>query len=78
MATATSRVDWKKAKSFADVLGIETRRLVASRDVEAARAWALRQARDHSVFDGNELRAGSYLELAVLLGHEPQAEKPAA
>jgi hypothetical protein len=62
-------VDWKAAEHVADRLGIQTRKLVAGRDDEASREWALKMSSAHNIYAGNGPRAASYLELAVLLGH---------
>ena len=69
-------VDWNAAEHVADGLGIQTRKLVAERNDEAAREWALKMASAHNVYAGNGPRAASYLELAVLLGHVVPVEEP--
>jgi hypothetical protein len=70
-----SAVDWKEADRVADVLGLITRELVAERNEEATREWALKMASAHNIYDGNSRRGASYLELAVLLGHEVPTEE---
>ncbi len=67
--------DWTAAAAVAERLGLHTRGLVASRDTEAARSWALRMWRECDAGAYNVPRAASYLELAVLLGHvEPERQ----
>lgn len=56
--------DWWAVTQAAQGLGINTRRLVALHDGDAAITWALRMNREHS-----GVAALSYLELAVMLGH---------
>jgi hypothetical protein len=67
-------IDWVAAERVADRLGAHTRNnLVAERDVDAIIAWALRLAAECGAADVSPVnwpRAASYLELAVLLGHE--------
>jgi hypothetical protein len=79
MSTVATRLDghpnWNAAEQVSDRLGVQTRKLVAERDEETAREWALRMASQHhgpGISSTNESRAASYLELAVLLGHEPE------
>lgn len=59
-------IDWEAAVAVAEQLGARTRMLVASKDADAAREWAIRMASDNS---GTERRSLTYLELAVMLGH---------
>ena len=71
-------IDWKAAARVAGELGIQTRELVWQKDADRAREFALTMAAAHNS-DGNAVRASSYLELAVLLGHSaPPSEKTPA
>jgi hypothetical protein len=71
----TNTIDWNAAVKLATVLGRRTLELVALRDADQAREWALQMASAHgSSAAGNAPRAASYLELAVLLGYEPPPE----
>jgi hypothetical protein len=63
-----SPIDWRAAATVAERLGLHTRNLVAGRDAEAVKSWALRLASECN-HGANKPRAASYLELAVLLGH---------
>jgi hypothetical protein len=71
--TMNTAIDWNAAEAVAVLLGLHTRKLVAERDAEAVREWALRAARDHDVGSHHVPRASSYFELAVLVGQsEPE------
>jgi hypothetical protein len=63
-------VDWRAAEAIADRLGIHSCRLVAERDAEAVKAWALQQAGHHDGGD-NRSRADSYYKLAIVAGYVP-------
>jgi hypothetical protein len=62
--TTNTAPDWWAVTQAAQGLGINTRRLVALHDADAAITWALRMSREHS-----GVAALSYYELAVMLGH---------
>jgi hypothetical protein len=64
-------IDWKTVVSVAEGLGRVTLLHVARRDVGAVQDWCLRMSRVH-VGEGNAVRALSYLELAVLTGHQEE------
>jgi hypothetical protein len=68
-------VDWPAAVALAETLGRRTLALVARRDPEAVRAWALQMASENNVYPGTAARAASYLELAVLVGHVELEER---
>ena len=70
--SASPTVDWEAAEAVAERLGAMTRKLVAERDVDAAKDWALRMAREND-YGMNALRSMSYHELSVLLGHSEPA-----
>jgi hypothetical protein len=72
------KTDWKAAEHAASGLGIHTRQLVAARDADAVREWALRLASECTTFSSTHYapRAASYLELAVLVGHVEPPEEP--
>jgi hypothetical protein len=63
-------VDWDAAVNVAEHLGRRTLTLVARRDADAVRSWALGMARQFDNYAGHKARVASYLELAVLCGHE--------
>jgi hypothetical protein len=65
----STTIDWKAAEAAAEKLGFNTRRLVGSRDADAAIQWALRMSREHS-----GVASASYYDLAVMLGHESEKE----
>jgi hypothetical protein len=70
-----TNIDWDVAVNLANALGRRTLELVALRDADQAREWALQMASAHgSSSAGNAPRAASYLELAVLLGYKPPPE----
>jgi hypothetical protein len=73
MATITSDttdIDWPAADAVAARLGVHTRELVAQRNAEEVHEWALPMvSANYGPF--NAPRSASYLELAVLCGHEP-------
>ena len=62
--TNSTTPDWWAVTQAAQGLGINTRRLVALHDADAAITWALRMNREHS-----GVAALFYCELAVMLGH---------
>jgi hypothetical protein len=64
MTTKTTTPDWWAVTQAAQGLGIQTRRLVALHDADAAITWALRMSREHT-----GVASLSYYELAVMLGH---------
>jgi hypothetical protein len=62
--------DWWAVAQAAQGLGINTRRLVALRDTDAAIDWCLQMRREHGLLgqvDG--VASLSYYEIAVMLGH---------
>jgi hypothetical protein len=63
--TRIKRIDWAAVEAIAVRLGVHTRRLVASRDVDAIEAWARRLHQEHS-----GPASITYLELATLVGTE--------
>jgi len=65
MSTKTTEPDWQAATQAAQALGINTRRLVALHDTDAAITWTLQMSREHT-----GVAALSYYELAVMLGHQ--------
>jgi hypothetical protein len=68
--TATTLIDWAAAEQVAARLGARTRQLVAERDPDAVRNWAVRMVGECSaagVSDVNWPRAASYLELGALV-----------
>lgn len=72
-------IDWAAADRLAAALGLHTRALVADRKAEPARDWCRRMASETArVSDfgpgGNTPRASSYIELAVLLGGDPEGD----
>jgi hypothetical protein len=68
--TETTDIDWAAAERLAARLGVRTRELVAERNAEEVRKWAL-QNRRLNPGRNNIARSASYLELATLCGHEP-------
>jgi hypothetical protein len=68
MSTDTKSTDWTAAANVADALGRHTLHLVARRDLEQAREWALQMSTQNV-----GVRSISYYELAVLLGHDEKA-----
>jgi signal transduction histidine kinase len=78
--TTTEAIDWEACWSLASRLGAHTRTLLVERDYDAARAWALQMAGAYGqASPANGVRAVSYYELAVLLGHrEPEIDAAAS
>jgi hypothetical protein len=71
--TTDSRTDWWAVTQAAQGLGINTRRLVALRNTDEAREWALQMSREQQ-----GVISLSYYELAAMLGHrEPEIEAAA-
>jgi hypothetical protein len=74
--STTTTVDWEAVERVAAGLGVHTRHLVAERDPEAVRDWALKLAGENNIYPGTQQRAASYHELAVCVGYEPPEEDP--
>jgi hypothetical protein len=75
--TTTKKIDWEAACKVAEGLGIYTRLLVDTQDPDAILAWALEGARASNGSAFSAPRAASYLELALLVGHDqPPAKQP--
>jgi hypothetical protein len=72
----TNSIDWDAAINIASGLGRRTLELVARRDIDGVREWALQMASAcGSSSAANGQRAASYFELAVLAGHvDPKPE----